>query len=360
MTAGSSSTTLWYLTRGSGAVALLLLTASVVLGILTTLRVEGRAWPRFAVGSLHRNLTLLSIVFVALHVVTTVGDGYAPVGLKDAVVPFASPYRPVWLGLGTVAFDLLLALVLTSYLRARIGVRLWRGVHWLAYASWPVALVHALGTGSDPRSAWLVALGAVCLVAVAGATLGRAGLGGGAPAPRLGAAAAAVLVPIVVAGWYLGGPARPGWAARAGTPTKLLASRKTRVPRILTSAPVAPTSFHARAAGTIHESTGGRGARIVIRLALAGSPGGALRIDLRGTPAGDGVALSASGVSFVPATTRAVYYGSVTGLDGTLVTATVRDAAGDRLALTINLSLDAGTGKAVAVVDAVKPAGDGE
>ena len=356
----TSSTTLWYLTRGSGAVALVLLTASVVLGILTSLRVEGRAWPRFAIGGLHRNLTLISIVFVALHVVTTVADGYAPIGLKDAVVPFASPYRPVWLGLGAVAFDLLLALVVSSYLRGRIGIRMWRGVHWLAYASWPVALVHALGTGTDQRSTWLVALAAFSLLAVAGATLLRVGLGGGEQTTRLAAAAAAVVVPLLVAGWYVSGPARSGWAARAGTPVKLLASRKTHGPRIFTSAPVAPTSFRARAAGTIHQSTGDGGARIVIRLRLAGSPGGALRIDLRGTPIGDGVSMTASGVSFVPATTRAVYYGSVTGLDGTLVAATVRDAAGDRLALRIDLSLDAATGKAAAQVDAVTPTGDSE
>src|SRR5947209_11020858 len=138
---------LWYLTRGSGAVALVLLTAAVALGVTMSMRVATPRWPRFALNSLHRNLTLLAIAFVGLHVVTTVLDGYAPIVLKDAIVPFASPYRPIWLGLGAVAFDLLLALVITSYLRHRIGARIWRGVHWLAYAAWPVALVHAFGTG---------------------------------------------------------------------------------------------------------------------------------------------------------------------------------------------------------------------
>ena len=111
---------------------------------------------------LHRNLTLLALVFVAAHVVTTVADGFAPIGLLDAVVPFVSPYRPIWLGLGAVAFDLLLALVVTSLLRARIGYRSWRVVHWLAYAAWPVALVHALGTGSDARIGWFALLGFGC------------------------------------------------------------------------------------------------------------------------------------------------------------------------------------------------------
>ena len=133
-----AATTLWYITRGSGVVALVLLTVSVALGVLTSLRVGAGRWPRFAVTSLHRNLTLLAIAFVAIHVVTTVTDGFAPIHLQDAMVPFLSPYRPIWLGLGTVAFDLLLAFVLTSYLRHRIGARMWRGVHWLAYVCWPV------------------------------------------------------------------------------------------------------------------------------------------------------------------------------------------------------------------------------
>ena len=354
----TSSTELWYLTRASGAVALVLLTAAVVLGILAALRVQGRRWPRFAVGHLHRTLTLLSIVFVAQHVVTTVADGYAPIGFKDALVPFSSPYRPLWLGLGAVAFDLLLALVLSSYLRTRIGARAWRGVHWLAYASWPVALLHSLGTGSDARSGWLSALGAVSVVSVAGATLLRVSAGTGPLPARLAGAAAAVAVPLILAGWYLNGPARTGWAARAGTPTHLLASRRTRPRTVLTAAPAPPTSFRARARGTVAQSNNADGTTlVVVRLRLAGTPGGALRIDLRGTPVDDGVALTASGVSFVPSTTRSVYFGSVTGLDGAFVSASVRDAAGDRLQLNVALSLDGRAGTATGVIDAATPTG---
>src|SRR5581483_4150523 len=137
LAANTSPSAFWYLTRGSGVVALLLLTASICLGIATTMRWRTNRMPRFAVAGVHRTVTLVAIVFVAIHVATTVVDGFAPIGWKDAVVPFLSPYRPLWLGLGAVAFDLLLALVITSLLRARIGYRLWRGTHWLAYASWP-------------------------------------------------------------------------------------------------------------------------------------------------------------------------------------------------------------------------------
>ena len=163
MIATSGPTTLWYLSRGTGVVSLVLLTAALVLGVAGSLR----ARPRVALAGLHRNLPLLAIAFVTAHVLTTVADGYAPIGVKDAILPFLSPYRPVWLGLGTVAFDLLLALVATSLLRARIGLRGWRAVHWLAYASWPVALMHGLGTGSDGKSGWLLLLTAACAIAVA-------------------------------------------------------------------------------------------------------------------------------------------------------------------------------------------------
>lgn len=349
----TSSKELWFLTRGSGVVALVLLTSSVVLGVLTSLRVGGRRWPRFAVGGLHRNLTLLSIVFVVLHVVTTVGDGYAPIGLKDAIIPFASPYRPVWLGLGAVAFDLLLALVITSYLRNRVGVRLWRGVHWLAYASWPVALLHSFGTGTDARTGWLFALGMASLAAVAIAVLVRVGVGGGDVRARAGGALAAVAVPVVIFLWYSGGPARHGWAKRAGTPTQLIASR--RVVRSTIAAPAA-RSFSSSMRGTISQTQSFDGTDLVVmRFHLEGSPGGSLRIDLRGTPSGGGVVMSASGVSFVSAA-RSIYYGRVTGLAGNLVAATVKNAAGDTLNLDASLSLDAASGRATGVVDVKRAA----
>ena len=112
---------MWYLTRGSGVVTLLLLTASLCLGIAGKARLGGSRLPRFGVADLHRNLTLLAIVFLGIHVATTVADAYTPIGIKDAFVPFASSYRAFWLGLGALACDLLLALVVTSLLRQRLG-----------------------------------------------------------------------------------------------------------------------------------------------------------------------------------------------------------------------------------------------
>ena len=117
------SHTYWYVTRGTGVAALILLTLVVALGVAGSLRLRSDRWPRFLVVGLHRNVTLLTLLFLAGHIVTTVLDSYAPVGLRDVFIPFVARYRPIWLGLGAVAFDLLLALTVTSLLRARIGWR---------------------------------------------------------------------------------------------------------------------------------------------------------------------------------------------------------------------------------------------
>ena len=342
--AAGNGTILWYTTRASGVVALLLLTVAVALGVLTSLRVSSDRWPRFAITNAHRNLTLASIVFVALHVVTTVADGYAPVGLKDAVIPFLSPYRPFWLGLGAVAFDLLLALVATSLLRGLVSTRVWRGLHWLAYVSWPVALLHSLGTGSDARFGWLEALAVLSLLVVAAAAIARIAVGGGSALPRIAGALAAVLVPIALVAWYHSGPLRSGWAKRAGTPASIFArkaaatagsTRRVEPPRSFTSALNGATSTGSTEDGL---------ATVSISLSLADSPRGAARIDLVGIPSGAGVEMTSSGVSFVPATTRAVYTGRIVGLAGTNVTARVRDSAGDALELRFSLSIDQGSG----------------
>jgi predicted ferric reductase len=161
-----NNTILWYTTRGAGAVSLVLLSAVVILGILSTLRVESATWPRFLTTGLHRNIALTAVVFLALHIVTAVVDPFTHLGWLAAVVPFSSYYRTFWLGLGTIAFELLVAITVTSLVRGLIGHGTWRAIHWLAYASWPIAVIHGLGTGTDTWSAWMLAIDALCILAV--------------------------------------------------------------------------------------------------------------------------------------------------------------------------------------------------
>jgi predicted ferric reductase len=155
----------WYLTRGSGIVALLLLTVTMVFGVMTFGR-QAASGSRFVVTELHRNLSLLAVAFLVIHIVTSVADGFVPIRWIDAVVPFGSSYQPFWLGIGAASFDLLLAVIVTSLVRARLGHRAWRAVHWLAYAAWPVAVAHSIGIGSDSSQGWAAALYAACIGAV--------------------------------------------------------------------------------------------------------------------------------------------------------------------------------------------------
>ncbi len=172
--ATTGPSTYWYLTRSTGAVALVLLTLAIALGVIDVERWSTPRWPRFVVDSLHRNVSLLAVAFLALHILTAVLDSFAPISLANAVIPFGGTYRPFWLGLGAVSFDLILAVTFTSLLRQRMGYSTWRTVHWLTYASWPVALLHSLGTGSDVKSGWMLWLGVGCMAVVVVAILVRA------------------------------------------------------------------------------------------------------------------------------------------------------------------------------------------
>jgi predicted ferric reductase len=222
--AASGGSAYWYLTRSTGAVSLLLLTLAVALGVLDVRRWSSPQWPRFMIDTLHRNVSLLAMVFLALHILTSVLDSFAPISIVDAVIPFAGSYRPFWLGLGALSFDLLVAVTITSMMRRRVGYASWRAVHWLTYASWPIALLHGFGTGSDVKSSWLLLLSIACLLVVLGAVLARvvAGWPGNlrARGVALGGAGAFSLFLLL---WLPGGPLGSNWPKRSGTPSSLLA-----------------------------------------------------------------------------------------------------------------------------------------
>jgi len=348
LAAAGNGKALWYATRGTGVVALLLLTAALVLGVLSSARWRAPKLPRFVVGTLHRNLSLLAIAFVAVHVVTAVADHFAPIGFRDGIVPFLSPYRPVWLGLGTVAFDLLLALVVTSLLRARLGIRLWRAVHWLAYASWPVALLHSLGTGSDARFGWMGLIGFGSCVAVVLAIAFRLARSAAPVGRRLAAAGAAIAVPLALVAWYQTGPARRGWAARAGTPSVLLRRGTSLGANATATARSLPaSSFASTLSGRLSQTGPDLNGlvRINIVAAVRGRIGGRLRITLWGQPSEDGgVALTSSDVAFGADGTTLAYVGRVVGLEGNRVDAQVANADGKKVDLSADLQLNRATG----------------
>jgi predicted ferric reductase len=168
-----SSAPLWYVTRSTGVIAFVLMTLTFGLGLAATQRaLASPAWPRFATQQLHRNISLLAFVFILTHVVTTLADTFVHVGWWSWVVPFASGYHPTWVAMGTIAFDLIVVVIVTSLLRDRLPLRVWRTVHWTSYAIWPLAFIHFLKTGTDAaHGKWglYLALASAVAVALAGA-----------------------------------------------------------------------------------------------------------------------------------------------------------------------------------------------
>src|SRR5581483_5954039 len=219
----SEPSPLWYTTRGAGTVTLILLTGVVVLGIVTSTRWKSEDWPRFLIAALHRNFSLFLVAFGLLHIVTALFDPAVFLGLK-ALIPFASDYRPLWLSLGVISGDLILAIVLTSLLRDRLGYLAWRIIHWLTYASWPLAMLHSLGTGTDPHAGWFLVIAAASTGAVLWALFWRLGQAlEEHPNVRFLGQSTCVLGGPALIIWTASGPLQSGWAKTAGTPSNLLA-----------------------------------------------------------------------------------------------------------------------------------------
>jgi methionine sulfoxide reductase heme-binding subunit len=169
----SQSTALWYASRAFGVVSLALLSLVMILGVVVNRQEHLPGLPRFAVTGLHRNVSLLALAFIGVHVGTAIADPFVTIAPIAAVIPFTSGYQPFWLGLGAVSLDLVVALIITSLARLYMPRRAWRGIHWLAYAAWPVALVHGIGASPDLRWGGLLVVTIICAGAVGAAVVWR-------------------------------------------------------------------------------------------------------------------------------------------------------------------------------------------
>jgi sulfoxide reductase heme-binding subunit YedZ len=340
----TGSTALWYTTRATGIVALILLTGTVMLGVVGTARAASPRWPRVVTAGLHRNLALTATALVFVHVITTVLDPFASIGLAAAFVPFSSDYRPLWLSLGAVAFDLLLAVMITSLLRERLSHRAWQAIHMLVYLSWPIALWHGLGTGTDTKLPWVLSIDIVCVTGVAWAIWWRLRLTEN-PTARAAGLLTLALAPLFSAVFVLLGPLQPGWAERAGTPAALLGSKTT--PGTSPAARPGAGQF-TNAAFSAHVSVAhgpGTGKRTVtITGHTTSGPAESFVIVMHGKPSGGGISLTDGTVRIGQA--GADYTGPVVQLAGKHLVASVSGPAGQRRAeftLTVNGSAATGT-----------------
>jgi methionine sulfoxide reductase heme-binding subunit len=162
--------TFWLLARASGLTAYVLLTASVLAGLVLKSR-PFRGLKPAAVAETHRFLALLGLGAIALHGGTLLLDGTIRLGPVALLVPGASPYRPLPVGIGVLAAELMLLVYVSFALRRRIGTRNWRRLHWATYAIFGLATLHGLAAGTDTPQPWAfgVYLGAIGSVGAASA-----------------------------------------------------------------------------------------------------------------------------------------------------------------------------------------------
>jgi len=368
MFAASVGSTLWYLARGTGLVSIVLLTMVMVFGIAQVQRFATEGWPRFVIAGLHKNLSLLVVVFLAIHISSSVIDAFAPIPWIAAVVPFVASYRPIWLGLGALSFDLLLALVISSLVRQRIGPRLWRVIHWTAYGCWPIALVHGLGTGSDTRVGWVQVLYLLCLAAVIGSIVWRLATGWSTdPIRRSLGIGAIIFVILVVLGWSLVGPTQTGWARKAGTPESVLAKISGSNSASDPGSEIAATDtsistanavkwtlpFGADFSGSAVTDGNTTTATVTIDGTLSGGAAGHLHIVISGPPVdGGGVRMKSSKVTTGPLGKPDQYAGTVTALTRGQITAVVKSTTGEAISMVVTLKLDDGAQTASGTVAA--------
>lgn len=220
----------WYAARAAGLAAYLVLSAGVAAGLLLASGRGGSRWPRWALEELHRSAGLLTGALLVVHVATVAIDSWLPFSVVSLTVPFAGAFRPVWLGLGVAAAELLLALAVTNRLRDRLGRRLWRRLHYANFAVWGAATVHGLGTGTDRDAPWLLAAVGLAVLAVAALVWQRLRL---PLAPLAGVVAAVSVVVLALAAF----PAhrRPWNPTRFSEPVRAVVGRDAGPTRELVS-----------------------------------------------------------------------------------------------------------------------------
>jgi hypothetical protein len=336
----------WDTARAGGLISYVLLTASVSLGLVLRNRWQSSRWPRLVTNELHGYVSLLALVFIAVHVLAVAVDPFTHFGIAAVLVPFASHYRPIWMSLGIVALYLLLAVWVSTRLRQRIGHRLWRQIHVLTFAVYGAATLHGLGTGSDTRTGWAVALYATSLglVGTLAAIRLLAPVGRDARPRPLAALAAAVAVLAAVA-WSLGGPLAPGWSRRAGGTVPRAAIARphlARAARASRPSAVVQVPFTARYVGRLTVDPLNDQGRVTLRIdgALSGGTKDHLEILIHGIPLEDGgVAMEQSRVRM--GTTTPLYHGEITSLSGSRLVAALRSPRQRlRVAVTLQIARD--------------------
>ena len=282
----------WYAARAAGVIAYVLLTAVVLVGLTLAGRLTMKTWPKFAVTDLHRFGSLLVGVFIGLHVLTIALDTYTPFSVTQLVVPFASSYRPVWVALGIVSTELLIAVAVTNALKSRIPYRWWRRVHFATFLVWAGSTVHGIGAGTDSRSLWLSTIYVVAVASVLAALAWRIFAKRVGPLPLGGIAAVAAAAG---AAMTLAVGALPHGGAKHHTAT-------------VAAAPTVPASLTDSFTGAITQQNGASAALVSVIGTGTGTRPVAVRIDL---VTADGQTIDSSSLQVKDVATGSICKGTV-------------------------------------------------
>ena len=323
----------WDVARAGGVVAYVLVTISVLLGLILSGGWRGVEWPRFVTKGVHEHVTLAALVFTAVHGVAVWIDPYLKAGLTDILVPGSIAYRPFWVALGIVAGYLMLALWLSERIRPFVGYRTWRAFHFSAFAAYVLATAHGLASGTDATTWWSFAMYATSISGVLVLLLGRLVVTSGSTAARAGFSAAAAALVVGGGAWALSGPLQPGWGLSAGSRASLTAAAATPSP-----AP-APSSGRVAAVRAFQSGFTGteqlNGGTLVITGNLSDQPGAHLEIDLQGRVRGGSFSVSSGRMTY--SSGAGTYGGDIGSIDDGRLAATVSDEAGHRLNLVFTL-----------------------
>lgn len=348
----------WDVARAGGFTAYVLLTLSVALGLLLTMQWQSAGrWPRLLNSELHNFLTLLSLIFVGVHVLAVWVDPFTRFGWSEVFIPFVSHYRPLWMALGIVALYLGLAVGLSTWMRPLIGYAWWRRLHLLTLVCYGLVTVHGLATGSDTRTWWAVMIYLGSALAIAGLLLIRL-LEPASPRGRAHPVwASLVAVAVVVGGfWALLGPLQSGWNASANNGNG--SGARIAVANSSTSSTATPaagngggagafgSAFSAQVQGSFSQSGPDASGTVTyaIQATLQNGATGQLGLRMSGQDDGNGeVSITSSSVTLGTAANSSLYSGQVMQIesDGSRwnVTATLAQSGSTSHTLTITLSL---------------------
>jgi hypothetical protein len=255
----------WDVARAGGFTAYVLLTLAVAIGLALSVHLQSPRWPRIINSELHNFLTLLSLIFVGVHVLAVWIDPFTRFGWNEVFIPLVSYYRPLWMALGIVALYLGLAIGISTWVRPWIGYTWWRRLHVFTLLSYALVTLHGIATGSDTQTGWGVAIYAASVALVGGLLFRRLLVPVNARSrSHPGFAVLTGVVVLVGIGWALLGPLQSGWGAKAGTLATASAHSSSKSAITSSQAQATPqntgvqdpfaTAFTATAQGTVTEN----------------------------------------------------------------------------------------------------------